>query len=151
MIAYFYQFSNFVNVLCLGNIVLLFLTFCCLLCSQKMYANKNIKLGIKIGNKINISKFFFFEKYQDDKHHSISSCCFPKMYLLLLMLFTNEKWINLSHVLMLDLQIIARYVRFGRERKEFDGKRRRIRELEERSRKKGGRFGKTGKSGQPTQ
>ena len=73
------------------------------------------------------------------------------MYLLLLILFTNEKWINLSHVFMLDLQIIARYVRFGRERKEFGGKRRRVTEVEERSRKKGGGFGKMGKSGQPTQ
>ena len=39
------------------------------------------------------------------------------MYLLLLMLFANEKWINISHVFMLDLLIIARYVRrFRRER-----------------------------------
>ena len=82
-----------------------------------MYANKNIKLGIKIVNKINISKLFFFEKYQDNKHYSISYCCFLKMYLLLLMLLTNEKWINISHVFMLDLLIIARYVRrFRRER-----------------------------------
>ena len=68
-----------------------------------MYANKNIKSGIKLVNKINISKLFFLEKYQDDKHYSISYCCFPKMHLLLLILFANEKWINLSHVFMLDL------------------------------------------------
>ena len=64
------------------------------------------------------------------------------------MLFTNEKWINLSHVFM--LLIITRYVRkFRRERKEVGGKGRRIRETAARYRKKGGGFGKTSKSGQP--
>ena len=52
------------------------------------------------------------------------------MYLLLLILFTNEKWINLSLVFMLDLLIKARYIRkFRRQRKEVDGKGGRIREI----------------------
>ena len=37
------------------------------------------------------------------------------------------------------------------KREKFGGKRKRVRQVEERARKKGGRFDKTGKSGQPTQ
>ena len=33
------------------------------------------------------------------------------MYLLVLILFTNEKWINLSHLFMLDLLVKVRYGR----------------------------------------
>ena len=65
------------------------------------------------------------------------------------MLFTNEKWINLSHVFM--LLIITRYVRkFRRERKEVGGKVRRIRETAARYRKKRAPLGKTSKSSQPS-
>ena len=37
------------------------------------------------------------------------------------------------------------------KREKFAGKRRRVRQVEERARNKGGRFDKTGKRGQPTQ
>ena len=37
------------------------------------------------------------------------------------------------------------------EREKFGGKRRRVRQVEERARKKGGRLDKTSKSSQPTQ
>ena len=73
------------------------------------------------------------------------------MYLLLLILFTNEKWINLSLAFMLDLLIKARYIRkFRRQRKEVDGKGGRIREIVGGGCQKGGGGGKTGKSSQPT-
>ena len=73
------------------------------------------------------------------------------MYLLLLILFTNEKWINLSLVFMLDLLIKARYIRkFRRRRKEVDGKGGRIREIVGAGCQKGGGGGKTDMSSQRT-
>ena len=61
-----YQFNNSVNKLVFGNI-LLFLTFCCLQCSQNnFYLNKNINLGVDFVNIINKNKYIF-GKYHVDK------------------------------------------------------------------------------------
>ena len=67
------------------------------------------------------------------------------MYLLLLILFANEKWIkDKRFVNNSEICLIWK-------REKFGGKRRRVRQVEERARKKGGRFDKTRKRDQPTQ